>query len=121
MDTRLQYLIVSTGHNRVLSSTAIAGGPIQISQAMTLKIERSEKRPFTIFTVSGSLEAELIHELERLFGAPTGYGKIILDLKELRLADRETVRFLSHCEVAGLKIENCPAYIREWMKRERDE
>jgi predicted metal-binding protein len=48
------------------------------------------------------------------------HRNIILDLRDLRLADREAVRFLRGCEADGMKIENCPAYIREWINRERD-
>jgi hypothetical protein len=62
---------------------------------------------------------EHIAELERLFGAETNYGKIRVDLKELRFADRDAVTFLAGCEKAGLRVKNCPAYIREWMRRER--
>jgi hypothetical protein len=90
-----------------------------VSKPMTLKIEKSEEGGFSIFALSGRLETEHISELERLFGPQAGYGKIILDLKELRLADREAVKFLSRCEMHGLKVENCPAYVREWMEREK--
>jgi len=38
----------------------------------------------------------------------------------MRLADRDAVRFLSGCEADGMKLENCTAYIREWMNREKD-
>jgi predicted metal-binding protein len=24
------------------------------------------------------------------------------------------------CEADGMKLENCPAYIREWMEKEKD-
>jgi hypothetical protein len=41
-------------------------------------------------------------------------------LRDLRLADRDAVRFLRGCEADGMKVENCPAYIREWMDREED-
>jgi predicted metal-binding protein len=41
-------------------------------------------------------------------------------LRELRLADRNAVRFLKGCEEDGVKLENCPAYVREWMDREKD-
>jgi hypothetical protein len=30
------------------------------------------------------------------------------------------VRFLRGCERDGMKLENCPAYVREWMDREED-
>jgi hypothetical protein len=88
---------------------------------MTLKIERSEQRGFTIFTLTGRLDIEHIPELENLFGPRTDYRKIIADLKELRFADRAAVTFLSRCEMAGLRVENCPEYIREWMQREKNE
>ena len=62
-----------------------------------------------------------IPELEGLFGARTDYGKVIVDLKELRFADRGAVMFLLGCEIEGLKLKNCPAYIREWIHRERNQ
>jgi hypothetical protein len=34
----------------------------------------------------------------------------------VRLADRDAVKFLRDCEADGMKLENCPAYVREWMK-----
>jgi hypothetical protein len=30
------------------------------------------------------------------------------------------VKFLRSCEKDGMKMENCPAYVREWMHREKD-
>ena len=44
---------------------------------------------------------------------------LVLDLKDLTLVDRDTVRFLESCEEDGIKLKNCPAYIREWITRER--
>jgi hypothetical protein len=64
------------------------------------------------------MEAEHVQELSGLFDRD--YRNIILDLRELRLADRDAVRFLKVCEVDGMKLENCPAYVREWMDREKD-
>jgi hypothetical protein len=37
----------------------------------------------------------------------------------MRLADCD-VKFLRSCERDGMKLENCPAYVREWMDREED-
>jgi hypothetical protein len=36
------------------------------------------------------------------------------------LTDRDAVRFLRGREADGMKLENCPAYVREWMEREKD-
>jgi hypothetical protein len=85
---------------------------------MTLRIERSERQKFTVFAVSGRMEAEQVVEVKALF--ESDYRDIILDLRDLRLADRDAVRFLKDCEADGMKLENCPAYLREWMDRESD-
>jgi predicted metal-binding protein len=85
---------------------------------MTLRIERSTRQKFTVFTLSGRMEAEQVAELKELFDRD--YRNIILDLRDLRLADRDAVKFLRGCEADGMKLENCPAYVREWMDREKD-
>jgi hypothetical protein len=30
------------------------------------------------------------------------------------------VGFLARCETAGIRLENCAEYIREWIAREQD-
>jgi predicted metal-binding protein len=64
------------------------------------------------------MEAKQVAELKEHFDRD--YRNIILDLRDVRLADRDAVRFLRGCEADGMKLENCPAYIREWMDRERN-
>ena len=64
------------------------------------------------------MQAEEVAELKTLFDAD--YRTIVLDLREVRLADRDAVKFLRDCEADGMKLENCPAYVREWMDREKD-
>jgi hypothetical protein len=64
------------------------------------------------------MEVEQVAELKELFD--NDYRNIILDLRELRLADRDAVKFLRSCERDGMNMENCPAYVREWMDRESD-
>jgi anti-anti-sigma regulatory factor len=83
---------------------------------MTLRIEKSARQEFTVFTLSGRINAEQVAELKGLFN--TDYRNIILDLREVRLVDRDAVKFLRGCAADGMKLENCPAYVREWMQRE---
>jgi anti-anti-sigma regulatory factor len=85
---------------------------------MTLRIDRSTRQRFTVFTLSGRLEAEQVTELTELFDRD--YRNIILDLREVRLADRVAIKFLRACAANGMKLENCPAYVCEWMSREKD-
>ena len=71
-----------------------------------------------MLTLSGRIDAAQVPELKELFDRD--YRNIVLDLRDVRLADREAVRFLKGCEEDGIKLENCPAYVREWMDREED-
>jgi len=82
-----------------------------------LKIERSARGEFVVFSLSGRFGTDDVAQLERLFEAKD--HSVIVDLKEVTLVDRETVRFLARCEADGIKLENCPAYIREWIVTEK--
>jgi predicted metal-binding protein len=84
---------------------------------MTLRIERSVRQGIMVFTLSGRMKAEEVAELKALFDAE--YRTIVLDLRDVRLADRDAVKFLRDCEADGMKLENCPAYVREWMERDK--
>ena len=44
---------------------------------------------------------------------------VVIDLKEVTLVDRDAVTFLALSETGGIELRNCPAYIREWVDRER--
>ena len=71
------------------------------------------------FMVSGQMDSECVAELKRLFSREAEGRRIVLDLSELTLVNEEAVRFLASCETDGIELKNCPAYIREWMRRER--
>ncbi len=87
---------------------------------MAFRIETEARAQLTVFILRGRLEGQAIAELRRLFERYPDYCAIVLDLKDVRLVDRETVRFLARSEGDGVRLENCPAYIREWMEREKD-
>jgi hypothetical protein len=42
---------------------------------------------------------------------------VVLDLAEVTLVDREAVRFLAACDMRGIGVRNCPAFIREWISK----
>ena len=67
------------------------------------------------------MKAEEVAELKALFDTDyRTYGTIVLDLRDVRLADRDAVKFIRSCERDGMKLENCPTYVREWMDREEE-
>jgi len=82
-----------------------------------LKIQRKANGD-VVLTVSGRLDADNLDELCALITAEPGGRALVLDLMDLVLVDRDTVRFLWACERDGIVLRNCPRYIRVWMARE---
>ena len=72
-----------------------------------------------VFTLSGRVQKEYIAELQNLVDFAAANNSVVLDLKEVRLVDREAVQFLARCDAEGVELDNCPAYIREWIEKER--
>ena len=72
-----------------------------------------------VFKLSGQMSAENIGELEALLSAEASERRILLDLKDLMLVDQDIVSFLKRSEAHGIGLENCPAYIRQWIKQEK--
>jgi hypothetical protein len=83
-----------------------------------LRIQRSENGK-VVFTLSGQMDEEPIVELETLINSEATGRHIVLDLKDLTLANDDAVNFLERCESNSITLENCPPYIREWIKRQR--
>jgi anti-anti-sigma regulatory factor len=83
-----------------------------------LKINRAGNGNVT-FTLVGRMDSENVAEMKSLFASEKG-RPIVLDLKDLTLVDRDAVKFLERSEADSIKLKNCPAYIREWIRRERD-
>ena len=83
-----------------------------------LRIQRSVERNHVVFALSGRIEAEDLAELQRLCRCETNGHKLVLDLGDLRLVNRDAIKFLADCEAGGTKLRNCPAYVREWIAQE---
>ena len=86
-----------------------------------LKIQKSMDAEGVRFRLSGRIEPPHLVELEALIAEAAGGPQVVLDLEEVRLVDRAAVTFLARCEASGIRLENGPAYVREWIARERDE
>jgi ABC-type transporter Mla MlaB component len=86
-----------------------------------LKIQRSVQAGNVRIMLSGRVEREHLAELQRLIDEDAPHKRVTLDLEEVRLVDREAVGFLARCEETGIRLENCSAYVREWISREETE
>ena len=83
-----------------------------------LRIQRAADGE-VVFTLSGEMEQEPMAELETLISSEVNGIRIVLDLKDLTLVNEDAVIFLERCESNGLTLVNCPPYIGEWIKRQR--
>ena len=101
---------------RIHSERSFGSGTGLAWVSSMLKIQRFTGGESVEFVLSGRIEAENVPQLEALITAER--EPIVFDLKEVNLVSREAVRFLKQCEGNGVKIRNCPAYIREWIARE---
>ena len=70
-----------------------------------------------VFRVSGRITAQGLGMLRGLLVRES--AAVALDLKSVLLIDREAVTLLASRDFNGLELRNCPAYIREWIARER--
>jgi hypothetical protein len=70
--------------------------------------------------LSGRIQTEDIAELQRLISLEAPGQEIALDLKDVTLIDRDAMKYLARCESESIELENCPAYVREWIAAERN-
>ena len=68
--------------------------------------------------VSGRIGSPQLLDLYRFLEVENA-SNVVLDLTEVSLVDVDVVQFLLRCEVQGIRLVGCPAYIREWMVREK--
>jgi ABC-type transporter Mla MlaB component len=82
-----------------------------------LRIERVTDGGSAVLKLSGRIEEEYLAQLCSEIEKPGNATK--LDLRDVSLVDRSSVRFLIRCESRGVQLVNCPLYIQEWISRER--
>ena len=82
---------------------------------MVLKIDRSAYGNYVVLRLSGRMQAEHVEQLKAEMEKVEG---VVLDLEDVKLVDREAVRFLSECEANGAELRHCSPYIREWIAKE---
>ena len=82
-----------------------------------LRIQRSTNDA-TVLKVSGQIGVNDLTQLQEIISREPEHG-LALDLRDLKLIDSYGIQFLIRCEARGISFENCPAYIREWMSKEK--
>ena len=83
---------------------------------MTCRIDRMLIEQGVVLRISGRIAGE---DLDVLRTALEEGRVVAIDLTEVELADRDAVTLLGRTERSGIELRHCPAYIREWVTRER--
>ena len=113
---RSEHLIGSAGSQ--VGSERQGTEEFESEPTMTYRIDRvviGQDR--VILRISGRITGEDANALRALLEREGRAAAI--DLKDVLLVDREVVKLLALCESNGAELRNCPAYIREWVTRER--
>jgi hypothetical protein len=84
---------------------------------MSFRVDRLIEGNLTVLLISGRVTAEQLEVLRA--AVEEERGDVAIDLGAVGLIDGDTVKFLAIIEADGGALRNCPAYIREWVNRER--
>ena len=89
---------------------------------MTSKIERIlTPDGLVVLRVSGRIAGPCVEALGELTQKEKiTKGGLAIDLTEVYLVSHEAVDVLALAEANGIELRNCPAYVREWVSRERE-
>jgi len=84
---------------------------------MTLKIDSGSDGHEMVLQLSGRLQSEHVELLKaQIEGSEL---RVVLDLEDVKLVDRDVVRFLGVCEENGIELRHCSPYISEWILKEK--
>jgi hypothetical protein len=85
---------------------------------LTCKIERLvDSERIGVLRVCGHIRAEHLSTIEELVANEN--GRVVFDLGEVTLVDREAMSYLAACEQRGFVLRNSPLFLREWLSKER--
>lgn len=83
---------------------------------MACRIDRVSTDQGLVLRISGRISRD---DVDVLRIAIEGGSVIAVELSELELIDRDALRLLTIYEMNGMELRHCPAYIREWIVKER--
>ena len=84
---------------------------------MTFRIDRTATAEGLVLQVSGRIAAE---DIEAFRGVLDDPSVVAIDLAEVAVVTRDAVKLLVQAEAVGIALRECPAYIREWITKERE-
>jgi hypothetical protein len=86
---------------------------------MSCRIDRVVGDDEVVLGVSGRITRQDLDTLRAALEAEV--GAVAISLENVELVDRDVVKYLARREINGTVLQNCSAYIREWVTRDREE
>ena len=99
---------------RRLLLNSLNHGPCEAE--VTYRIDRFPTSQGVVLRISGRITRE---DLDILRTTLNDGSVVAVELTELELIDRDALKLLASYEANGIELRHCPAYIREWIRRER--
>jgi anti-anti-sigma regulatory factor len=95
---------------------------LNLGCTMTCRIERVVTPDgFVVLRVSGRIDGMYVGTLrESIEREKTTKRGLAIDLTEVTLVSQEAVDALAVAEATGIELRDCPAYIREWVSRTKE-
>jgi anti-anti-sigma regulatory factor len=88
---------------------------------MTCKIERVlTPDGFVVLRVIGRIDGTYVATLRESMEKEETTNGLVIDLTEVTLVSQEAVEALAVAEAAGIELRDCPAYVREWVSRAKE-
>jgi len=83
-----------------------------------LRIDRSANG-HVVFTLSGRMQTEDIEQVRQVLVAEAPGRRMMINLRDVTLINRDVVTFLTECEANGIELGCCPLYMRSWIDQEQ--
>ena len=72
--------------------------------------------------LNGRFSEDALPELEQSIAEARGARqRVVIDLSEVTLVDRKTVRYFSEQAIGDVKLVNCPVYLLRWITQVSNE
>jgi ABC-type transporter Mla MlaB component len=92
-----------------------------VTSMFTATVSSAQSDSLTL-AIAGNVNQDALPEIAQLIDqGRRDHEKVILDLSEVTLLDPAAAQFFAEQFRGGVRLVNCPFYIRRWILRENDE
>jgi anti-anti-sigma regulatory factor len=85
-------------------------------------LEQHPAEQYVNVLLNGKFDEQAVPEIERcICEAQAKQDRVYIDLSEVTLLDRKTAEYFSARALNGIRLVNCPAYLRRWVLQVSDD